>query len=151
MVIFEYPKNGWEIIEENLRENEELVKKYNKPGIYCIKVRGKIVYIGKSLNMLTRIAQHMFEINKTKQKSHKYQVLRQLKDMGESIQFDVLKKCYGRSSDELCNALGDAEAWFIREHKPALNYQLPHIGNYGSYEVNTDAQRVTAFELLERI
>lgn len=146
-----YPKNGWEIVEERLRKNNFLKWKYNKPGIYCIKVRGQIVYIGKSLNMLTRLAQHIFEIDKINQKSHKYQVLHQIKDMGENIQFDVLKKCYGKTTTELYDALGDAEAWFIRKHRPALNYQLPHIGNYESYDVNVDAQRVTAYELLERI
>ena len=30
--------------------------KYEHPGIYCIKVDDKIVYIGKSLNMLKRVA-----------------------------------------------------------------------------------------------
>ena len=33
-----------------------LAEKYEHPGIYCIKVDGKIVYIGKSWNMLKRVA-----------------------------------------------------------------------------------------------
>lgn len=150
MITLNYPKNGWETIEEELRKDKKLVWKYNKPGIYCIKVNGNIVYIGKSLNMLTRIAQHMFEINRVNQKSHKYQVLRQIKDMGINIQFDVLKKCYGSTTDELYSALGDAEAWYIRENMPLLNYQIPHIGDYYNFEVNRVAQNVTAAEVIER-
>lgn len=149
-MIIEYPKNGWEIIEEELRKKNYLKWKYNKPGIYCIKVQGQIVYIGKSLNMLSRIAQHIFEINRNKQKSHKYQVLRQIKDKGVNIQFDVLRKCYAKTATELYDALGDAEAWYIQQYKPALNYQLPHIGDYDNYDVNADAQRITAYEIIER-
>lgn len=151
MITLNYPKNGWETIEEELRKKEELVEKYNKPGIYCIRVNGNIVYIGKSLNMLTRLAQHMFEINRKNQKSHKYQVLRQIKDMGINIQFDVLKKCYGKTTNELYSALGDAEAWFIREYMPVLNYQIPHIGDYYSFETNRTAQTITAAEILKGV
>ncbi len=35
-----------------------LANKYEHAGIYCIKVDSEIVYIGKSTNMLKRIAQH---------------------------------------------------------------------------------------------
>lgn len=31
-------------------------EKYKHAGIYCIKQNGKIIYIGKSTNMLRRIA-----------------------------------------------------------------------------------------------
>ena len=32
--------------------------KYDHAGIYCIKINDTIVYIGKSHNMLKRVAQH---------------------------------------------------------------------------------------------
>lgn len=35
-----------------------LAPKYEHAGIYCIKIDDKIVYIGKSKNMLRRIADH---------------------------------------------------------------------------------------------
>ena len=35
-----------------------LSPKYERPGIYCIKLNDQIVYIGKSHNMLERIAAH---------------------------------------------------------------------------------------------
>ena len=39
-----------------LELNEELAGKYEHAGIYCIKLDNRIVYIGKSTNMLKRIA-----------------------------------------------------------------------------------------------
>ena len=42
-------------VYEKFKKNG-LADKYEHPGIYCIKVEGKIVYIGKSLNMLKRVA-----------------------------------------------------------------------------------------------
>ena len=32
--------------------------KYDHAGIYCIKLNNQLVYIGKSHNMLQRVAQH---------------------------------------------------------------------------------------------
>ena len=35
-----------------------LSEKYEYPGIYCIKLDDQLVYIGKSKNMLERVASH---------------------------------------------------------------------------------------------
>jgi len=35
-----------------------LAPKYEHPGIYCIKLDNQLVYIGKSKNMLERVASH---------------------------------------------------------------------------------------------
>ena len=35
-----------------------LAPKYEHPGIYCIKLDDQLVYIGKSKNMLERVASH---------------------------------------------------------------------------------------------
>ena len=40
----------------NWLKSKGLAAKYEHAGIYCIKIDGKIVYIGKSANMLRRIA-----------------------------------------------------------------------------------------------
>jgi len=40
----------------NLLKRKGLAPKYERAGIYCIKQNGKIIYIGKSVNMLRRIA-----------------------------------------------------------------------------------------------
>ena len=148
-MIAEYPKNGYEIIEEKLRNDKKIKWKYNKPGIYCIKIQGQIVYIGKSLNMLKRISQHMFEITRDKQTSHKYTILRQAKDKGIDIQFDVLRTCFGRSASELDNILGDAEAALIRRYRPILNYQLPRVGDYWNYDINEKAKTVCLYEIIK--
>ena len=45
--------------EENLYnylKRKGLGEKFDHAGIYCIRVGGKIVYIGKSYNMLQRMA-----------------------------------------------------------------------------------------------
>ena len=47
-----------------------LAPKYEHPGIYCIKVDREIVYIGKSANMLKRIAQHYVGIKKKSEKKY---------------------------------------------------------------------------------
>ena len=40
----------------NYFKRKGLAPKYEHAGIYCIKIDNDIVYIGKSLNMLRRIA-----------------------------------------------------------------------------------------------
>jgi len=39
-------------------------KKFEHPGVYCIKVDDHIVYIGRSTNMLKRIASHYYGLEK---------------------------------------------------------------------------------------
>ena len=92
-------------IEKELRKDKKKIWKYNKPGIYCIKLKGKIVYIGKSLNMLKRLSQHIVEIQNEHPRNHKYVILRAAMLQGIPIDFDVLQKCYGHSFDELNDAL----------------------------------------------
>ena len=48
-----------------------LAKKYERAGIYCIKIDGEIVYIGKSRNMLRRIAQHYVGIKTESEKKYR--------------------------------------------------------------------------------
>ena len=52
-------------------------KYINKAGIYAIKISGQIVYIGKSTNLLNRIASHMYHIHENtteESQAHKYQI-----------------------------------------------------------------------------
>ena len=51
------------------------VNKYKHPGIYAIKINNIIVYVGKSTNMLKRIAEHISEIKHGTQLPHKYIIL----------------------------------------------------------------------------
>ena len=50
-----------------------LADKYEHPGIYCIKIDNQIVYIGKSRNMLVRIAEHYVGIKQGSER--KYRIL----------------------------------------------------------------------------
>ena len=47
--------------------------KYDHAGIYCIKIDNIIVYIGKSTNMLRRVAEHYAAIKG--QETRKYRIL----------------------------------------------------------------------------
>lgn len=72
----------------NWLKQRGLAAKYEFAGIYCIKVDDKIVYIGKSGNMLRRIAQHYAGIQNETEK--KYYVLSEARRRGHDINFDVL-------------------------------------------------------------
>ena len=124
-------------------EQQGLQHKYHRPGIYSISIAGRLVYIGKSLDMLTRVAQHMAEIE-FPQKQHKYQILAKAREQGYSIDFDVM--CYGETEDDI----GRAEARLIRKYRPLLNYQIPKEDNYHSFTVNRRAKWVTLEEILGR-
>ena len=54
-----------------------LSTKYEYPGIYCIKLDGRIVYIGKSENMLERIAAHYVGIKTGSEL--KYQIIKEVR------------------------------------------------------------------------
>lgn len=122
-------------------EQQGLQDKYQRPGIYSISIAGRLVYIGKSLDMLTRIASHIAEIE-SPQKQHKYQVLAKAKEQGYSIDFDVMY--YSETEDDT----GRAEARLIRKYRPPLNYQIPKEDNYHSFTVNRRAKWVTLEEIL---
>ena len=56
-----------------VQRGKGLAPKYDHAGIYCIKIDSTIVYIGKSRNMLRRVAQHYVGIKTQKEK--KYRIL----------------------------------------------------------------------------
>lgn len=60
-----YRKSGVRVLMATYEDNaynwlkrKGLAAKYEFAGIYCIKIDDEIVYVGKSGNMLRRIAQH---------------------------------------------------------------------------------------------
>ena len=64
-------------------------EKYKAPGIYCIKLDGRIVYIGKSINMIDRIAAHYVGIQNCE--TLKYHIISKAATMLDCpIEFDVL-------------------------------------------------------------
>lgn len=72
--------NSYEDNAYHWLKRKGLAEKYEHPGIYCIKVDDEIVYIGKSHNMLKRVAQHYVGIQK--QSNKKYRILAEAQRKG---------------------------------------------------------------------
>ena len=117
----------------NFLKRKGLADKYEFAGIYCIKIDDDIVYIGKSHNMLKRVAQHYVGIKS--QSELKYRILAEAQRKGHTINFDVLyyaSRCgYNAVKDEI----GTKEGEYIRQYKPALNTQIPKETDYRTFDV----------------
>lgn len=134
------------LIEQGLKD------KYEKAGIYCIKLNDTIVYIGKSVNMLERIAQHLAEIEKPKPTSNKYSIIKFAKLLGEcKVSFDVLYYSPRKQPEAIKKDIGYKEGVYIRRYKPVLNYQIPEVGDWHKFTVNKRAQTITLKEILEEV
>ena len=117
----------------NWLKQRGLAAKYEFAGIYCIKVDDKIVYIGKSGNMLRRIAQHYVGIQRQTEK--KYAVLAEARRRGHNINFDVLYYAQSnRYADKLAE-IGQKEGEYIRKFAPILNTQIPKEDDWKNFEV----------------
>lgn len=121
---------------------------YERAGIYEITINGITAYIGKSTDMLWRLAQHYAALKLSKE--HKYQILREAKQKGYTVSFRVL--CYAESTNkaDIIEEIGKAEAEYIRELCPLLNTQIPHADNWRKYDYNAASQTVTLEEILKR-
>ena len=96
----------------NWLKRKGLADKYEHPGIYCIKINEKIVYVGKSRNMLQRIAEHYVGIKVGKEK--KYRIMAAAQRKGHSIDFDVLYYATGRTPSAIIEEIGEKEGEYIR-------------------------------------
>ena len=118
-----------------------LSDKYEHPGIYCIKLNGQIVYIGKSRNMIVRIAEHYVGIRQSSE--YKYRILAEAQRKGYSVDFDVLYYAKNERYQDIVEEIGQKEGEFIREYRPVLNTQIPKEDNWRKWEVNpVDAREV---------
>ena len=129
---------------------QDLSGKYKHAGLYCIKLEGKIVYIGKSKNMLQRIAEHMAEIENKNIRAHKYKILQQAQDRGITIQFDVLYYSTRVLESAIEKDIGRKEGIYIRRYRPPLNYQIPKVEDWHKFKVNKEARKVTLDEILRQ-
>ena len=111
-----------------------LADKYEHPGIYCIKLNGQIVYIGKSRNMIVRIAEHYVGIQQSSK--CKYRILAEVQRKGYSVDFDVLYYAKNERYQDIVEEIGQKEGEFIREYRPVLNTQIPKEDNWRKWEVN---------------
>lgn len=113
-----------------------LAEKYEHPGIYCIKLKGQIVYIGKSQNMLERVAAHYVGINTVAAK--KYRIIWEVaQDLKCGIEFDVLYYAKETNKDAITEEIGQKEGELIRQYLPPLNTQIPKESNWRTWEVKT--------------
>ena len=93
-------------------ERKGLANKYRHAGIYCIKIDTDIVYIGKSANMLRRIAEHYVGIKTGSEK--KYRILAEARRRGHPITFDVLYYAKSKGIENQLAEIGEKEGEYIR-------------------------------------
>lgn len=138
-------KNTYEENVYNWLKRKGLAEKYEHAGIYCIKIDDQIVYIGKSTNMLKRVAQHYVGIKK--QSELKYRILAEAQRKRHAINFDVLY--YAASGGYLAaqDEIGAMEGEYIRRYKPALNTQIPKADDWHKFDV----RRVSAKDILNTL
>ena len=108
-------------------------EKYDHAGIYCIKIDDTIVYIGKSHNMLKRVAQHYAAINGQTEK--KYRIFAEAYRKGHRIQFDVLYHAAEHNQSNITEEIGQKEGEYIRQYKPVLNTQIPREDDWRKFDV----------------
>lgn len=137
------------VLEKQIQilRDQGLAEKYERAGIYSISIDDKLVYVGKSLNMLCRVAQHLLAIQS--ESSHKYSILREATENNHIIKFDVMYYTKRKREEAIKKDIGQREGYLIRKHKPALNYQVPRKDDWHSYTVNKKAKTITLQEILE--
>ena len=135
---------------ENMRQwliRRGFKPKYDHAGIYCIKLDNQIVYIGKSTNMLYRVAEHYVGIQTDSET--KYRILAEAVRKNHSITFDVLYDASSFGREQIQEEIGNMEGEYIRKYRPVLNTQIPKADNWRSYDVvQVDARKVLK-QLLE--
>jgi hypothetical protein len=101
---------------------QSLINQYEgKCGIYGMWINEKLVYIGKSKNVLTRWTYHklhtLYDYGQHDYKEDKYRIMREAKEKGYKISFDILEECKPGCLDLL-------EHRWIEACKPALNMEF---------------------------
>ena len=137
-----YSQNMYQWLKRN-----GYAQQYEHAGIYQITIDGKTVYIGKSTDMLWRLAQHCSAMKLSK--AHKYQVLREAKQHGHTVSFSVVYYARSTQKPDVVNEIGAVEGEYIRKYRPLLNEQIPCADDWRKYENNPAAASVTLEELLK--
>lgn len=134
-----------ENIYEQLQQDEEKVNKYQRAGVYSISIKDKVVYVGKSMNMLRRLAEHIAGIQVKPQTANKYKVLAQAKAQSIPISFGVIY--YAKSKRPYTEIL-KVEAKYINYLRPPLNVQIPNPHNYKEIHINEMAYYITLEDIM---
>lgn len=120
------------------------IKPYlDKSGIYCIKIDGVIIYIGKADNLLKRILSHQVN-TELGLPEHKYDVFRGIIQQGYTLCFEVLEYVPNKKN------LRIVEGKWIRKYMPIMNYQIPKEDGI-HYTVNPIAKKVSAEMVIEHV
>lgn len=141
-------KNTYEENVYEMLKRRGLAEQFEHPGIYKISIDNQIVYIGKSTNMLRRLAQHYVGV-KTESK-HKYRILAEAKRYKHNVNFDVLYYAVELTPRLLEEEIGEKEGEYIRAYMPDLNIQIPKAENWRKYDINEAAKTITLDEILAK-
>lgn len=115
----------------------------DKSGIYCIKIDGVIIYIGKADNLLKRILSHQVN-TELGLPEHKYDVFRGIIQQGYTLCFEVLEYVPNKKN------LLIVEGKWIRKYMPIMNYQIPKEDGI-HYTVNPIAKKASAEMVIEHV
>lgn len=131
-----YEQNTYEWMKR-----QGLEDRFGHAGIYCIRIDDNIVYIGKSMDMLRRMAQHYVGIRKGSEK--KYRIMAEAKRKGHRVNFDILYYAKSRGRVDKMVEIGEKEGEYIRQYQPILNTQIPKEDDWHQYDTQTiDAKAV---------
>ena len=131
-----YEQNTYEWMKR-----QGLGDRFAHAGIYCIRIDNTIVYIGKSMDMLRRMAQHYVGIRTGSEK--KYRIMAEAKRKGHRVNFDVLYYAKSRNRVDKMVEIGEKEGEFIRQYQPVLNTQIPKEDDWHQFDTQTvDAKTV---------
>lgn len=126
---------------------QEWSKKFQCSGVYSITVNSKIVYVGKSNDMLYRMAEHWASMGNPKE--NKYKVLAEAHRRRYNVRFNVLYTAKSKTRAEIEEEIGEREGYFIRLYQPPLNTQIPKEENWRSYTVNRGALNISLDDIME--
>ena len=144
-----YSRQKKDEVKQQLAQNPDIKEKYRGAGIYSIKIDDILVYIGKSQDLLERVAEHIAEIQNINQhSSNKYKVIAQAQRMGHKVSFDVLYYSPFTSGNDMIDDIGFNEGKYIREYLPFLNTQIPNENDYKKYSYNKRAKYITLDSIL---
>ena len=110
-------------------------EKYKAPGVYCIKLDERIVYIGKGKRMIDRVVAHFVGIQCHTER--KYRIISEAAQALECpIVFDVLY--YAKETDDqaILEEIGQKEGELIRHYRPLLNTQIPKEENWRTWDLD---------------
>ena len=122
-------------------------QKFLNAGIYSISINNKIVYVGKSTNMLYRMAEHWVSMSNPKE--NKYKVLAEAKRRRYNVKFNVLYSAKSQTKEEIEEEIGEREGYYIRLLMPSLNCQIPTEENWRKYTVNKGALNISLDQILK--